>query len=291
MIRIDAFYFFQIGAALRPLSGITHETTKRETRYKLWTAHHWLEGLLQKSVYTLRTCVVSGNELLGTLARINDDYGKDDVDLDSNIEFIDQHYLTTQVQTFEANLSAELQWGNLYLVQPKGGYDLNQLTENGIVLFPSSLASKIPEAIKDAKEAARCIAFELPTAAAFHLHRLNEVVLRHYYEYVTGGKPHPERRIVTKYIDAMKGYQVGDRVVFGALSTLVHLHRNPVLHPEQSLDTVEQAIALLGSVNSVVSYMLSALPPEPLKLVPPPADENITKQIEAKETIKTDDTV
>jgi ribosomal protein S5 len=57
--------------------------------------------------------------------------------------------------------------GSTILSPTQGRYELYQLTENGIVIFPSTLAEKVPEAVQDATEAARCIAFELPTAAAF----------------------------------------------------------------------------------------------------------------------------
>jgi len=282
MIRVDAYFLYQVGAAIRPLTNVASGWTKNQLRQRLWTAEHWLDTLLNRSVYKLQTSWAGGNTLLTTTRRILDEYKKlDDAALNVMIEWLDSYLVGSQATAFETVLSAELQWGQLYLVEPKGGYDLNKLTENGIVIFPSQLAEKVPEAITDAKEAARCIAFALPTAAAFHLHRLHELVLRRYYDIVTGGNPRPINRNIGAYIDAMKNNQFKDPKVFSALANLKDFHRNPVLHPDDRLEDVEEAIALLGSINTVIIYMLKALPPDPFKLIASPS-QNETPALEDK---------
>jgi hypothetical protein len=49
------------------------------------------------------------------------------------------------------------------------------------------------------------------------------------------------------------------------LKDLKDLHRNPLIHPEHTLESVDQAIALLGSIQCVVVYMLKAVPLPPAK--------------------------
>ncbi len=114
------------------------------------------------------------------------------------------------------------------------------------------------------------MAFDLPTAAAFHLHRLNEIVLRTYFNAVAPGVKHPDSRTIRAYIDAMKNQGLNNKKVQSALASLNSLHRNPVMHPEQSLDNLDEAIALWGSVNACVVHMLKEIPPPPLALLPPP---------------------
>ena len=235
-----------------------------EVLRRLWGVDEWLDTLLNKSVYRLITSWTKGNELRRTVKRIYESLLVEGVDMEAQLDRSDYYTLTTQARDFETILGAELQWGQLFLVQPKGGYELLQLTENGIVIFPATLAEKVPEAIQDANEAARCIAFELPTAAAFHLHRLHELVLRRFYDSVTGGKPRPEKRNIGAYLDAMKGARVRDqKLLFSALAGLKDFHRNPVLHPDHRLDNVEEALALLGIINTVITYMLKAISPLP----------------------------
>ena len=282
MIRVDPYFLYQVGAAIRPLIAVRPEWTKNQLRGRLLTAEHWVDTLINNSVYKLPTSWPSGDALLKTIRRLQGEYENLPEDKQSEpIDWIDYYLVESQSQAFQTVLAAELQLGMVYLVQPKGGYDLMQLTEQGMAIFPKALGQKVPEAISDAKEAARCIAFDLPTAAAFHLHRLHELVLRRYYDTVTNGKERPEKRNIGAYIDALKGAGFKDQKVFGALSGLKNFHRNPVLHPDDRLEDIEEAIALLGNINTVVIYMLKALPPEPLQLTAPPANE--TQALESKD--------
>lgn len=283
MIRVDAMFFYQVGASIRPLTAINYDMDKFSVLSRLYPAETWLDGLLSQGLVRIKTAAPKGRELLETVRRLQREISE--LQGDKNAEQIgawDAFLLKSQAEEFQTLLGAELSFGDIYVVSPKGGFDTTILAEYGLQIFPSALPTKVPDTIADARDAARCIAFELPTSAAFHMHRVNEIVLRRYYDHVTGGKPSPERRLIPKYIDAMKGYQVGDPIVFGALATLNSLHRNPVIHPEQRLENIEEAIALYGSVNSVVSYMLKALPPAPLELIPPPSQE--TPAIEDKTT-------
>lgn len=271
VIRLDAFYFYQVGAAIRPLASIMHDTTKIVVLSRLYGAESWLEGLLGQGLIRIKTAAPKGRELLETIRRTREQLSSLTADqLGKQIGW-ESYVIQTQAEAFQTVLGAELSFGDIYVVSPKGGFDTSILAEDGIQIFPSTLPTKAPETIPDAKDAARCIAFELSTSAGFHLHRLNEAVLRRYYDFVTAGKPHPDRANIRKYIDAMKGYKVGHQVIFGALSALNNLHRNPLVHPEHRLETVEEAIALFGSVNSVVSYMLRFLPEQPLVLTPSPS--------------------
>lgn len=273
VIRVDAYFFYQVGAALRPLSRVSYDTTCTELGMLLYGAEAWLKSLLEQQIIRIKMCVPKGRDLLSTIQILqNWVSGLSQPQSAGPIGWETAFNLSHKLQEFEAVLAAELSLGDIYVLREKSGYDTTALAENGIVIFPTSLAEKVPEAIPDAMEAGRCIAFELPTAAAFHMHRLNEAVLRRYYTIVTGNSPHPQNRNIRAYVDALKKQQKGDKKVWGALSTLNNLHRNPVIHPGDRLESPEEAISLLGSIQAVVGYMLKVIPPESLTLVPSPSD-------------------
>ena len=142
----------------------------------------------------------------------------------------------------------------------KGGHDTKVLLERGEDFFPADLATKVPGAIFDIQQATRCIAFELPTAAGYHLHRANEAVLRRYWDVVTSGAAPPKNRAAALYLTEMEKKGVGDPKVIAALRDLVKLHRNPLAHPDESLESVNQAITLVGAINAVFVHMLKAIP-------------------------------
>jgi hypothetical protein len=150
-----------------------------------------------------------------------------------------------------------------YFVTPKPPYDTAMLLEYGESLLPIELAQKAPEALFDAREAGKCLAYEVATAAGFHILRAAESVVRRYYADITGGAAQPKVRNLMVYVRKMQNAGVGDPKILSSLEQIAKLHRNPLIHPEDVL-TVTEAMALIGIVRSAVSAMLAVLPDVPL---------------------------
>lgn len=263
MLRIDGFYLYSGGGNLKPLSLLKPETKYSDAQFPLYIARGWLEPLITgKTVYTLKSSWQKGNELLRTIESAIKELEpalSSSPPEDKDLGYLTSYYLTNALSAFDLVFQAEMNVSDLFLVSKKPGYDTSDLIDRGHVLFPKDLGIKVPTAIKDADQAGRCIAFELPTAAGFHLHRVNEEVLRHYYDVVTNKKPKPRTRTIGAYLEAFKKHKAGDPKVLAALDSIRELHRNPLMHPEQSLENVEEAIALHGAINSVVVHMLKAI--------------------------------
>jgi hypothetical protein len=145
------------------------------------------------------------------------------------------------------------------------------LVEAGVRCFPNDVWTKAPDAISDLLQGTRCIAFELFTAAGFHLHRANEAVLRRYWDAITKGAPRPASRNVGDYLAEMNKQNVGNEKVKAALKDLKDLHRNPLIHPEHSLENADEAIALMNGVHTVMVHMLKQIPEVAQLPVIPPA--------------------
>ena len=125
--------------------------------------------------------------------------------------------------------------------------------------FPDELPSKVPEAVRDVQEAGRCIAFELGTAAGFHILRANEVVLLKYFDSVAGTANRPTNRNLGALTKKLEDLGLGDAKILATLNQIRVLHRNTLMHPEDVL-TVDQAINLLGIIRSAISAMLEKIP-------------------------------
>jgi hypothetical protein len=148
----------------------------------------------------------------------------------------------------------------LFLVTRKRAYDMRDLIFHGSLVFPPEFGAKVPEAIDDAEQATRCIAFELPTAAGFHLHRVNERVLRRWYDAVTNQAERPQGRTIGAFLQSLESRKAGSEAVRSALKSLKDLHRNPLMHPEDSLTSIDDALALMGHIMAVVVMMLKDIP-------------------------------
>lgn len=89
--------------------------------------------------------------------------------------------LRALMETVCVTLEAEIAGFEAFTVSPKR-LDVTLLKENVSALFAPGVYNQLAETARyDLAEAGKCIAFELPTAAAFHLFRGTTDVLRHFY--------------------------------------------------------------------------------------------------------------
>jgi hypothetical protein len=258
MQRIDGHYLYRLGYQLHPLGSITKDMTYDDVYYSLLIAEGALEPLLHNSVFKLRTSYRVGTQLLTAIKAVRESITGEKIM--ETMEHHDLYVLGNGLKEFEAVLAAELAVSPLYLVTQKAGFDTALLIEFGAVCFPTDLHGKAPEAIPDVEQGTRCLAFELPTAAAFHLHRANESVLHRYWDAVTKGAVRPTTRNMGDYLKEMNAKKVGDPKVKSALKDLKDLHRNPLIHPEHTLETLDEAIALMNGIHTVMVYMLREMP-------------------------------
>lgn len=262
MTPISLHYLFQLASELDPLERLpVGESVKFGDIFgTVFVAHQALEALLNTSVFSryLRSCQQLGSDLYG---RLNKEV-RDEGPLDHIVHSFTILAIKSAYDRFKIAFLAELAVFPTYFVTQKGSHDTLALLFGGPTLFPADLPVKVPEARFDVIEAAKALAFELPTACGFHAFRATESVLRRYYAEVTGGIAPPKLRTIGVYVRAMEQKQFGDPKVLAALKQMTDLHRNPVIHPEAVL-TTEEALAILGIARSAVTAMLDALPPVP----------------------------
>jgi hypothetical protein len=231
--------------------------------YAVFIAEGALEPFLQNAAFGVRTCLQQGGQFLDALrllrAHIEPMSTQDQaVTLEPSRIFAIQE----EAKRFEAVLAAELGTIDLYYLTQKGTHRTHDLLHSGIAAFPDRLSRKVPEAVFDVVEACKCLVFEVPTACAFHLHRANEAVLRKYWDAVTRGAARPKAPTMGAILGELRKRKKGSTKVKAVLAQIKDNHRNPVMHPEDTLD-MPQAMALMGVVNASLTYMLEAIPPPP----------------------------
>jgi hypothetical protein len=256
MLPISLPYIYGLASALRPLESIAYDTPLKDSLYVLLNAESALNAFLTKSVYsaTLKASAVPGMSLLQAIKKLTIEPDKD-----RTLDLYDIYSLTNALREFETVLTHEMNVVNAYLVTKKRGYDTSDLISQAEVIFPQELASKVPEAIPDIREAGKCIAFELGTAAGFHIMRATELVLRRYYDCVTNGAPRPQTGNIGDYLRELDNRNVGELKARGTLRQIKDLHRNELIHPEISL-SLDDALALLGIAQSAIIAMLREVP-------------------------------
>ena len=89
--------------------------------------------------------------------------------------------LKTAIKLIRTTLDAEIKDVGAYSPTAKR-IDLQKLLDEVPKLFAPTVFDALPDVARfDLNEAGKCIAFERPTAAAFHILRATEDVLRYYY--------------------------------------------------------------------------------------------------------------
>ncbi|MFD7129442.1 MULTISPECIES: hypothetical protein [Streptomyces] len=153
---------------------------------------------------------------------------------------------------------AETQGYESYVVTDKR-YPVDTLLGKPERLMAPGVFQELPPIAQyDFKEAGRCIAFELPTAAAFHLMRGTEDVLKFFYcEMVK------QKRATLMWGPMVKSLRLKKRnappsVLLTNLDSLRIEFRNPTQHPEKVYDIheVQDLLSLsVDVVNRMVKHM------------------------------------
>jgi hypothetical protein len=174
-----------------------------------------------------------------------------------------KHTISYYANQLEPILQGELSIQNAYLIRPKRAYDIDVLIEDAAKLFSDEVRlSLAPIERYDIAQAGKCLAFEVPTAALFHIFRAADSVLRRYYRCATGIDPKPKMRNWGAYIKNLRSCHANEKIL-GALEQMKDLHRNPVIHPEAEA-TIEEALSYIGIAESVISAMVLEINGQPL---------------------------
>lgn len=269
MQRISLAWFANLGAILSPIAQA--DNASGIAVHDIYRLQSLLTPLASAQLYPLdiKASRPAINELLGVVQRILSAPWDEQAAKLENERFA----VWLIAKKLEPLLLGELAVQPVYHVWRKRAYDIEALVAEGETLFSAEVRSVLnDDELYNIREAARCLAFEIPTAAAFHLLRCAESIIRRYYEVVVGTLPTPKMRNWGAYIRNLKKCNVDVRIT-SILEQVKDLHRNPVIHPEQRLD-VEEACSLIAIVDSailvVVRDMKKRLEHPQLPLVHPP---------------------
>lgn len=149
------------------------------------------------------------------------------------------HRLSKAATEIRKTLEAEIRGYEAYVVTPKR-IDVRRLLRDVPSLFaPDTYAKLSSIAQYDLDEAAKCIAFERSTAAAFHVLRATEAVLRDFYRSLA------RRKRVQLYwglmVADLRKRRKADKysVLLAHLDNIRLSFRNPTQHPEATYDIHE----------------------------------------------------
>lgn len=161
------------------------------------------------------------------------------------------------MESIRNTLFAEAE-GNIAFIVTDKRIDIKKLLSDIPGLFALHVYSRLPEiAQKDFTQAGRCISFELPTAAAFHLLRGTEAILRHFYLCIVKRK-RVKPLLWGPMVQALRARRKPpNEILLNNLDNIRHSFRNPTLHPEKCYD-IDQVQDLFSLCVDVVNRMANS---------------------------------
>lgn len=258
MRRVNNFPFYELGAAVQPLLDLNTNAKTRVVAWPILRAQWAIRAFLDDHFIPITYCVQTAQELFTALGNV--------IPVDAPVPTISEeqeigfhgYLISEKAKTFEHELAAELRQLDTYFISQKGIFSTAKLMNRTDELFePTIRAHFTAKMTFDIREAGKCIACELGTAAGFHIARAIESVLLVYLE-----KLCPEE--LEKLTDSQRnlGFYIklardnyGKAEICGCLDQFRDLHRNPLMHPEAMLNT-DQAMSLLGMAQSSIIAMI-----------------------------------
>lgn len=166
--------------------------------------------------------------------------------------------LSYEMTEVRRTLEAELQGFEAFIVSPKR-INVDRLLEDVESLFSPGVFESLPHIAQyDLREAGKCIAFERATAAAFHLMRAMEGVLRIFYDQLMEGEG--DSRMWGPIIADLQdgpGAQEYD-VLLDHLDNIRRSFRNPTQHPDAKYG-IERVQDLWGLSVDAINRMADEL--------------------------------
>ncbi len=277
MLRIDLTYIYDLLRSINLLTSLDYSFYPNIEYEEIIPNIINAYRMLSPSIYSLKSsysCIQELKDLLEDYYKAYID-SEQEQDAETKINYDKLQRIANTALKLQFLLKSELAIQQVYLITTKGAYDIEMLIYEPERVFPTTLLRKIPEIKYDITECAKALAFELPTACAFHLIRVFERVVRKYYikhcndkelasnstlketlgQLIVKMRPSPE--ICTKNKDCKKNPKDKNNLL-DILESIKDNYRNPILHPEIHMD-MEEVLMLLGVINGAVSLMLKEL--------------------------------
>jgi hypothetical protein len=211
--------------------------------------------LIEGQPIPLQRCIPFAKILQNTLSQIVDTLKTDP----GNVLSADDHQkIVYAVNAFEQKIAHEFETLEVFYIPPKGTHSTLKLIEHAEENLSADIRSRLSaETIEDLRQAGRCLALEASTAAAFHLFRAIETLIRAYHFKITGSVLTVRSRNWGAYIRDLNSAGADTRIT-GFLQHIKDHYRNPIMHPEVTVSP-DEALALFGAALSAITQLDAAI--------------------------------
>jgi hypothetical protein len=257
MLRVDGYRFYDLGVRLHPLATITDESLVAEVWFQIYQAKDSLRSVFTD--FPLRVSRGTAVKLEAALVRVLPDDLTEAKWAEEETVGSRAFQIRQATVELETLLAAELRTFDTYFVSQKGSFSTPDLIDNAEIMLPEGIRQHLSaNAIEDIRQSGKCLAFNLGTAASFHIARATEDVIRSYYFVVLGVLPSVKMRSWGTYHKNLSKSDKGSKKVLGWLDHIKDEYRNPVLHPDETVSP-DAALVFINACSSLIVMMVGEM--------------------------------
>ncbi len=247
--------FFQLGAQLQYFIQTAHIDQEWDELYLFsHLAKTWLIAFLAETTEYGNSLQDSRASAQSLLDRMNKIFALPQSDWKRPITQAEYISLSNGKDELEKNFEREHKNIDVFTVTPKGVYNTRILIEHPEAQFPDKVRAVIPDQmLYDLRQAGRCLAFDIPTACAFHVCRGTEALMLAYYKVLAGHDWNHKKKDWKIYIEQLTAEKAPKRIT-SRLEEIRELDRNTYIHPDINV-SLEEAQVLFGLCTGVNFYM------------------------------------
>ncbi|HTC49998.1 MAG TPA: hypothetical protein VK722_21930 [Candidatus Aquilonibacter sp.] len=262
MIEPNIFNFYVFGADMRPLRALAPNTKLRDNPdliQAFLSATHVAEWFVLEDF--CKTYLPSSGRKLGEIKNyLNRGFlHPPEGVIPHDVSEDDAKAIVEQVSEFETLLSDELSKLPFFCLEDAkiGNFSINKLLKGASDGYPNKVRIRLTQACKsEIDEAGKCLVYERSTAAGFHILRSVELTIRQYLMSISGFVMPPlNRQNWGEYLDLLKKNGAA-RVVTDHLHNIKDNYRNPLMHPEDSLE-LDEAVSLFAVAQSMSEMLVT----------------------------------
>jgi hypothetical protein len=245
MNRINCYGFYLLGKYISKVQSLGSDAKELDVALASIRAERLLWTLLHNSNLKLKTTLTASDSLVTGFKHLSDMFEEsvaENLGPKSEERDLKRNMLVSGVQAsiekMENVMSTELALAPIYSVPTRGVFSTDSLLDSADDVFEDAKDQIPDEAIADTKQAGRCLAFDLPTAAGFHIARATEAVMKKTMDALGCPALKDSQRNWGNYIKSLDENGASKSTVHH-LEQLKDLHRNPLVHPEVTLNQLE----------------------------------------------------
>ena len=249
MKRVSIFKYINLGGQLSYLRSVHEGYLVHKPRNVLDNINRFFKNIEESELEVTKNALSDLNTFKEKLEETEENYRLNKTEARALFRIMDKIFNTVK---------AESEKIFLFSVTEKR-IDVNKLLNNVESLFAREVFNFLSDEIQyDFKESGKCIAYECPTASAFHVLRGFEGLLRELLNKLNPQKNTSEMNLGS-VIRELKKLNIPDlRVLLDNSDRIRDNYRNPTSHPDKIFD-IDEAQDLfplcVGIVNEIISYM------------------------------------